>query len=52
MRVHEVIAGASSSKIVDIERSITEGAVIAVNTTAGVPTSEGTGSEEPDSPSC
>lgn len=52
MRAHELAIGASSSRIVDVERSTTEGADIDENTTDGVPTTEGVGSEKPDPPAC
>ena len=51
MRNQEVAVGASSSWIADVERSITEGAVIASDTTDGVPTTKGEGFDKLDPPS-
>ena len=44
MRDHKLAVRDSSSKIVYVERSITEGIVIAADTSDGVPTPEGVGS--------
>ena len=38
MRDHKVAARASGSRIADVERRTTEGAVISADTTGGVPT--------------
>lgn len=48
MRSHELAFRASSSRIVDFERSTTEGVVIGEDTTYCVLTSEGAGSEKQD----
>ena len=50
MRAHELAAGASSSRIVDVERKTTDGDAIAADTTVGVPTPEGAGSEKQNPP--
>lgn len=44
MRNHEIDVGASSSMLDNLERSTIEGADIVVDTTEGVPTSDGTDS--------
>ena len=43
LRVLEVDVGASSSRVFEAERSITDGVVITEDTTDGVPTIEGAG---------
>ena len=52
MRAQEVAIGASRSRIADVERSTTEGVVIAANTTDGIPIIEGAGSRKLDPPYC
>ena len=52
MRAQEVAAGASNSRIAEVERSITEGVVIAADTTDGVPTTEGAGFGKPNPSAC
>ncbi|TMW86778.1 hypothetical protein EJD97_020895 [Solanum chilense] len=52
MRAQEVAVGASSSRIAYVERSTTEGTIIAVYTTDGVLTTEGAGFEKLDPTSC
>ena len=51
-RAQEVAVGASSSRIADVERSTTEGTIIAAYTTDGVLTTGTTGFEKLDPPSC
>ena len=48
LRVLEVDVGASSSRVFEAERSITDGVVITEDTTDGVPTIERGGSGKPD----
>ena len=50
MKARELAARASSSKLDDVERSTTEGADIAEDTTDGVPTTDGAGSGKTDPP--
>ena len=52
MRAFELVAGASSSRIVEIAGGTTDGAVVAEDTTEGVQIAEVVGSGEPDPPSC
>ena len=52
LRVLKVAAGESRSRIVEAERSTTDGAVIVEDTTDGVPTTKGAGSEKPDPSVC
>ena len=52
LRVPKVAAGESSSRIVEAERSTTDGVVIAQDTTNGVPTTKGAGSGKSDSSAC
>ena len=52
LRVLKVAAGASISRIVEAERSTTDGVVIVEDTNDGVPTTEGAGFEKPDPLAC
>ena len=52
MRASELVAGASSSRIVEIAGGTTDGAVVAEDTTEGGHIAEDMGSGEPDPPSC
>ena len=52
LRVFEVAAGASSSRVAEAERSTTDGADIAEDTTDGVPTLAGVSFEKPDPLAC
>ena len=52
IRARELDAKESSSMIEDVDRSTTEGADIATDTTDGVPTTNGAGSGQPDPRSC
>ena len=51
MRAFELVAGASSSRIVEIAGGTTDGAVVAEDTTEGIQIAEDVGSGEPDPPS-
>ena len=50
IKANELVVEASSSRIVDVERSTSEGDFIGANTTDGVRTSEGAGSEKQNPP--
>ena len=52
MRAHELAAGPSSSRFEAAEKSTTEGADIATDTTNGVPTTHGGGSRKLDPLAC
>ena len=52
LRVIEMAAGASSSRVAEANRSTTDGAVIVEDTIDDVPTLEGAGSRKTDPPSC
>ena len=52
MRSPELAAKVSRLRFADIERSTTEGADIAVDTTDGDPTTEGAGSGKSDPTAC
>lgn len=52
MRILEVAAGASSSRVFEDDRSTTDGVVIAEDTTDAVPTIEGAGLGKPNPSTC
>ena len=52
IKANELVVEASSSRLVDVERSTYEGVVICADTTDGVPTSEGVRSKKSDPPAC
>ena len=52
MRASELVAGASSSRTVEIAGGTTDGAVVTEDTTEGVQIAEDVGSGEPDPPAC
>ena len=52
MRDIEFATGASSSRVVEAERSTTNGAVVAEETNEGVLTTEGAGFGQSDPPAC
>ena len=52
MRARELDAGASSSRLDDVDKRTTEGADIVEDTTDGVPINDGAGSGESDPLAC
>lgn len=52
MRAQALAAGASSSRIADVERITIEVVVIVADITDGVPTTEGADCEKSDPPPC
>ena len=52
LRDIELADGASSSRVVEVERSTIDGVVVVEDTTKGVPTNEGASSEQLDPPAC
>ena len=52
MRASELVAGASSSRTVEIAGGTTDGAVVAEDTTEGFQVAEDVGFREPDPSSC